>query len=301
MVRIKGILAGQTGGLQVCMLVSLMIIGAVLSSTFTVAVLKLFYDPAVNIYQDAGALRWIQLFSSLGTFLFPAVVMAWLCSPNAKEYLYLNQKTDGNVVILVFLSMFLITPLISLTGVLNKEMVLPSFLEPLETWMKSQEELAEQLTNLFLAGDGISAFLANLLVMAIIAAITEEFLFRGVLSRVFEKWTRNPHIAIWCIAILFSAFHLQFYGFIPRMLLGAYFGYLLYWSKNIWIPVVAHLANNAYSIIGMSNSQWKDSEFVTGDISTEHLAGFSVAALISTALFIICVRLIRKRVVQTKV
>lgn len=104
--------------------------------------------------------------------------------------------------------------------------------------MQTQEALAEQLTNTLLAGDGLLTFLSNLVVMALMAGITEEFLFRGALQRIIGQWTANHHIVIWSAAILFSAFHLQFYGFLPRMLLGAYFGYLLYWSRNIWIPVL---------------------------------------------------------------
>ena len=98
------------------------------------------------------------------------------------------------------------------------------------------------------------------------------------------KWTSNPHTIIWIAAILFSAFHLQFYGFLPRMILGAYFGYLLYWSKSIWIPVFAHFVNNAFAVIGMSDSRLKDNEFVTGDIPAEHLLTLSYRRLIFPAV-----------------
>ena len=59
----------------------------------------------------------------------------------------------------------------------------------------------------------------------------------------------NIHLSIWASAIIFSAIHFQFYGFIPRLLLGALFGYLYYWSGNLLIPMFAHFVNNAFGVI----------------------------------------------------
>ena len=160
--------------------------------------------------------------------------------------------------------------------------------------MKAQEALAEQLTNLLLSGDGLMNLLANLLVVAVMAGITEEFLFRGALQRIIGKWTSNHHIVIWTAAIIFSAFHMQFYGFLPRVLLGAYFGYLLYWSRNIWIPVFAHFVNNAFAVISMSDDRLKENEFITGDISDTYLLPYSALAIVTLLLFYLCTQQIRK-------
>ena len=96
------------------------------------------------------------------------------------------------------------------------------------------------------------------------------------------------------MAILFSAFHLQFYGFLPRMLLGAYFGYLLYWSRNIWIPVFAHFVNNAFAVISMSDIHLRENEFITGDISNANLLPYSALAVVTLVLFFLCTRHIRR-------
>ena len=87
--------------------------------------------------------------------------------------------------------------------------------------------------------------------IAIIPAIGEELLFRGVIQRIFTRWTRSNHWGIWIAAILFSALHMQFYGFVPRMLLGVLFGYLLVWSGSMWLPIIAHFLNNALAVIAM--------------------------------------------------
>ncbi len=77
----------------------------------------------------------------------------------------------------------------------------------------------------------------------------EEFLFRGVIQRLFTEWTRNRHVGIWIAAFLFSFIHFQFYGFLPRFLLGLYFGYLLVWSSSIWVPVTGHFINNGVAVL----------------------------------------------------
>jgi hypothetical protein len=80
-------------------------------------------------------------------------------------------------------------------------------------------------------------------------AIGEELLFRGVLQKLIQKMTGSSHWAIWITATLFSALHLQFFGFLPRLLLGALFGYLLEWTGTLWLPILAHFINNASGVI----------------------------------------------------
>lgn len=294
--RLKGIYAGKPALFQLLLLLLCLLFGAFLSSVIGTGIFFMLHGLSGNIMQYPGMMRMMQLLSAIGTFLFPALAVAWLCSPDPEAYLCMKRRTNMRVLVLVLVSMVLMSPTITLTTLLNKEMVLPSFLAPVENWMKAQEALAEQLTNTLLAGKGIFTFLSNLIVIAVMAGITEEFLFRGALQRIFGQWTSNHHIVIWSAAILFSAFHLQFYGFLPRMLLGAYFGYLLYWSRNIWIPVFAHFANNAFAVIGMSDAHLRENEFVSGEISDTNLLPYSILAVFTFILFILCVRQIKRAV-----
>lgn len=293
---LKGIYAGKPALFQLLLLLVSLLLGAIFSSLIGTGIFFMLHGTAGNIMHYPGMMRMMQLISAIGTFLFPALAVAWLCSPDPEAYLCIKRKTDTKILLLVLASMILMSPTITLTALLNKQMVLPSFMPLVEAWMQTQEALAEQLTNTLLAGDGLLTFLSNLVVMALMAGITEEFLFRGALQRIIGQWTANHHIVIWSAAILFSAFHLQFYGFLPRMLLGAYFGYLLYWSRNIWIPVFAHFANNAFAVIGMSDNRLKENEFITGDISNTNLLPYSALAVITLLLFIVCVQRIRKTI-----
>jgi membrane protease YdiL (CAAX protease family) len=88
-----------------------------------------------------------------------------------------------------------------------------------------------------------------LLVVALIPAIGEEFLFRGALMRILGAWIKKPHLVVWITAFIFSAFHFQFYGFFPRLLLGAFLGYVYLYSGNIWVPITAHFLNNGLAVV----------------------------------------------------
>ena len=109
--------------------------------------------------------------------------------------------------------MGLLAPLINLLSLWNQSLHLPAALAPVEQTMRHLEELAEQLTQTLLSSDRIDILLANLLVVAILAAITEECFFRGSLQRILSRCHSNAHVVIWTAAILFSAFHLQFLDF----------------------------------------------------------------------------------------
>jgi membrane protease YdiL (CAAX protease family) len=89
----------------------------------------------------------------------------------------------------------------------------------------------------------------NIFMIAVLPALGEELLFRGVIQRIFTSWIRNYHWGIWIAAFLFSAMHMQFYGFLPRMALGAMFGYLLVWTGTMWVPILAHFVNNTMGVL----------------------------------------------------
>lgn len=293
---LKGIFSGRPVVFQLLLLIVFLLFGAAFSSLIGTGAFFMLYGGGGNMMEYPAMMRLMQLCSAVGTFLFPALMVAWLCSPSLEDYLCVRRGVDAKVLLLVLVSMVLLSPSITLTALMNKHMVLPSFMAPVEEWMQAQEALAEQLTETLLSRSDPLTLLSNLFVVALMAGVTEEFFFRGALQRILGGWTTNHHVVIWSAAILFSAFHLQFYGFVPRMLLGAYFGYLLYWSRNIWIPVFAHFVNNAFAVVGMSDSRWRDNEFISGDISDAHLPAYAAVAVVALILYIICVRHIRKTV-----
>lgn len=131
----------------------------------------------------------------------------------------------------------------------NQNLHLPETLAPLEQWIRSKEKGLEGITKYLTTFKTTGQLLVAILVIAIIPGIGEEVLFRGILQRNLSYWTGNVHLGVWLAAALFSAIHVQFLGFFPRMLLGALFGYLYVWSGNLWVPILAHFVNNGFTVL----------------------------------------------------
>lgn len=194
-------------------------------------------------------LKYFQIFQSFGLFIAPPLIVAWLFHENMPEYLSLHRKPLMPAIILVVLLTFVINPFINFTGAINAEMHFPEWMSGVERWMRNAEDTAEKLTKAFLKVDTIGGLLVNLFMIAVLPALGEELLFRGVIQKLFSQITRNNHWGILISAALFSALHMQFYGFIPRLLLGGMFGYLLVWSGTLWLPIIAHFINNAAAVV----------------------------------------------------
>ena len=249
-----------------------------------------------DIFKDPDLMRGMQFFQTISIFLFPAIICAWLFSDNYKDYLHVDQPIHLPVAVWTVISMVVAIPFLNMTYNLNQQMVFPEALKGLETWMKSAEEEASQITELILNTKSFPTIVLNVLVICVVAAICEEFMFRGLLQTLFGRVFRNPHVLIWTIAILFSAVHFQFYGFITRMLLGAWLGYLMYYTKTIWIPVLAHFTNNfitvaAYYLFQNTPDMSKEIDAV-GSGSTLWLSA------VSLALFSFCFLQIKKAITQ---
>jgi hypothetical protein len=116
-------------------------------------------------------------------------------------------------------------------------------------FMRDLEEAANHILEVVTSQRSSWDLISNILVFAVLAGICEEFFFQGALQPLLMNWTRNPHVGILLTALIFSALHFQFYGFIPRFLLGLYLGYLFYWSRSLWLPILAHVLHNALSIL----------------------------------------------------
>lgn len=140
-------------------------------------------------------------------------------------------------------------PLINFMVMLNEQLVLPEFMSGIEVWMKETEQTAARFTEAFLVMTTTQDLLVNLIIIAIIPAIGEELLFRGLIQRLLIKWTQNAHWGILIASVLFSALHMQFFGFLPRMMLGVLFGYLFLWSGSLWLPILCHFINNGSAVV----------------------------------------------------
>ena len=234
---------------------------------------SLFYDGnLLNDFQTPDqhpeAIRAILLTQSIATFvgliLFPAIHIAAIEHKSIASFFPSQQKT---LLILILASLLGLSFIISISPLVewNMNMKFPEFMKDFETWARQEEDRLTKLTEAMTNFASVSDLLVGLIVIALLPAIGEELVFRGLIQNEFFRGTRNIHFAIWISAIIFSAIHLQFYGFIPRVLLGALFGYLYYWSGNLLIPMFAHFFNNAFGVVMIYLNHQKITDFNVED------------------------------------
>lgn len=198
---------------------------------------------------DLPLMRMLQISSTVGVFILGPLVYAKIDNYKVRSYFEINTPIKPVLILLTVLIVLFSSPLLEAINNLNQKMALPNFLQNLEDWMKQKELEAAALTQQLLVMKGYKDLAVNLLMIAILPSIGEELFFRGTIQNIFTRLFKNPHLAIWATAILFSAIHLQFYGFLPRMFLGALFGYLFFWGKSIWLPILGHFLNNGFAVV----------------------------------------------------
>lgn len=199
-----------------------------------------------------GALAILQICGQIGIFLVPSLLFVYLVhSKNVSGFLGIEKKMSLTTILLLIALMFLVLPLIYFLTIFNIDVIdnLPESLSVFKNWVQARENTSSVTIDLFLSRDTIGWLIVNIIMIAVLPAVGEELVFRGILQRLFTNMTRNYHFGVWIAAILFSAMHMQFYGFLPRLFLGLIFGYLLIWTKNLWIPIIGHFINNASAVL----------------------------------------------------
>ncbi|NOT74747.1 MAG: CPBP family intramembrane metalloprotease [Cyclobacteriaceae bacterium] len=155
------------------------------------------------------------------------------------------------VMVIIFIIIISLSLAISPIMEWNSNIEFPEWMSGFGNWAKHTEDLAAELIKTITSNLTIADLILTFIVVAVIPALGEEIVFRGMIQTEMTRVVKNPHVGIWLSAILFSAIHLQFMGFVPRVLLGALFGYLYYWSGNLWIPILAHFFNNGFQVIAL--------------------------------------------------
>ncbi len=250
------------GGLLV--LVGFLLIGMAVGNVIALAILALYYSTDASgvilllnqliSAPDTVSNGWNAMMILQGTVHFFSYLL-----PSLLYWFFMEKKTmsdfDFKAVPSIkywILGLVLVIAFMPLNGKFiewNANMVFPDALSGLEKWMRDKEDQLEKLTKFLTNYTSFGQLLVALFVVAFLPAWGEETLFRGILQRkLMQQWS-NPHVCIWVSAAIFSAIHFQFYGFIPRMLLGAVFGYLYYWTGSLKLAIFGHFVNNGFVLL----------------------------------------------------
>jgi membrane protease YdiL (CAAX protease family) len=236
--------------------------------------------------QAVRALWIIQFITTTMPILAVPVFFAYVVVKEPQSYLKLNGRFPLQLLILVFFIMFMSLPIMEQLSNINERLVLPPFLKGVEEWMRESEKQAEKATNILLKMDTVWDMIKAVLFVGGLTAVVEELMFRGALQTIFIRWTKNHHAAIWITAALFSAFHMEFFGFLPRLMLGVFFGYFVYWSGSIWTSIWAHFINNGTAVVITYLYQHKTIKTSPDDTHVFSLAGYVFSIIITVLLLI---------------
>ncbi len=276
----RGMLGGLHPFIKLLVLAMLMLASMLVVVFIGMVTALPFAGPEIFKQLTAGAagnlnlLQYLQVLSHLGLFVVPGLVFAFLMGRKPLDYLQGQRMPSAANLLIPALIMTAVVPVVYTLMQFNQQLSLPEAMSGLEQWMRQTELAAEVMMERFLNVSGAQALLFNLFMIAVLPAIGEEFIFRGAVQRVFRQWTGNVHVAVFIAAVLFSAMHLQFFGFLPRLLLGMVLGYMFVMTKNIWVPVFAHFFNNAAAVILYYLA------YNTDFINTEAIAGSRFSLLI---------------------
>jgi len=263
----------QHPAVKILIVFTLAFIGLLVSQVLTAVVLAFFPNEILgntigSITINTTVLKIIQIVSSVGIFLLPAYIIAYISTPDPMGFLKINLRPKWRNIFLTGLLVFSSLAIINLMASWNASLKLPESMANLEDVIQRMEKSAMEMQLRMLNVDGFGGVLVNIIVIAIFPAVTEELFFRGILQRLLKNWVKNAHVAILITGILFSFAHFQFYGFVPRMFLGIVLGYLLYLTNNLWIPIFAHFLNNSIAVIGYYFYYKTDKSFNPDELGT---------------------------------
>lgn len=206
------------------------------------------------VVAKAGAstpwLRIMAVVQDLLLFIMPAIVTALFCTRLPAKFLAIDSRPKDSDAFIALCVLIAAIPAMNALIMWNQNLELPESMAGIAKWMHDAEESAQAGINAILGPHTVMNLIVSILIVGFLAGFSEELFFRGAFQRLLTTGRVNPHLAIWIVAFVFSAIHMQFFGFFPRLLLGAYFGYLLLWSGSLWLPILLHVANNSIFIFG---------------------------------------------------
>ncbi len=277
--KILPFLKQRSLGLRITLLLLICVLCASVASFFSLLFSLLIWDLPVDALQHYSAygttgiamMKFTQAFASMGLFVLPPIIYARLIGQKPQHFLMLDERPSIPFLAFASVLMAVQLPWINALGIWNNSIEWGGMFRSVYDSMRAQEDAAAELIGQFLYMPGLVDLFQTLVIVALIPAIGEELLFRGVVQPMLSE-KRGAHFGVWVTAFVFSFIHFQFFGFFPRFILGVMLGYLVVWKKSLWYSIVAHFTNNALAVIGYfaHQHQWIElnpDEWGTGENS----------------------------------
>lgn len=283
--------------LKLVTLIVIALTGSLIASILTFAIAQPLFGVDISsleeVYHNVSFLRALQIIQSVLVFILPSALAVHLLYHKNEQAIPGKGRFTIIFFIIAIVIIFFSQGFISWTGWLNHQLQLPESWQTITDWISSKEDEAMELTEVMLQTTNWPQTLITVFVIAVLPAIGEEWLFRGIIQRELTNVFRNIHIAIFVTAFVFSAIHIQFLTFLPRFVLGLMLGYLMVYSRNIWMPITAHFFNNFLAVVAYRYYETNGLEQEALDMPVDNPFGLSVVAsfLLILGLIIITWRL----------
>lgn len=233
-------------------------------------------------------IRATLILQNILVFIVPVAITLVFITTTPISFLRLEKKPSWSAILGMLIIFIVSTPALNAIVLWNESLSLPASMHGIEEWMRNSEKAAKAVTDALLNNLSISGLTTTLLLVGVLTGFSEELFFRGMLQRLIASRPVNAHVAIWVTAVIFSLLHFQFFGFFPRVLLGAFFGYLVLWTGSLWIPIIAHAINNSSVVIVEYLTQNKIIETNINEIGTSpDTIPFTIASVAITVIAII--------------
>lgn len=237
--------------------------------------------------ESTTTLRISTVIQNVFFFISPAIIIALFITKLPADFLQLRKSPTLKSIVLTTSIILLSIPAMNFIIHCNESIVFPEFLSDIENSLKALEESNQKQISILLGEPTYGSLILSILIIGILTGLGEELFFRGALQNILRTRPMNPHFSIWITAIIFSVLHFQFYGFIPRILIGAFFGYLVLWSGSIWLPIFAHTLNNSIVVISSWISSRNAINFDINKIAIDYSLEsfiFIIVSIITTSL-----------------
>lgn len=244
--------------------------------------------------ENLNLTRLIITFAQFMFILFPSIVLVMLQDNNLKETFRLY-KPKMPVLFFAIVGILVIQPFLQVYLYYQNELIfnLP-FGKEIITQLKELFDMLESTTAKLVEANSIPEFLIVMIVIAITPAICEEFLFRGLVFKNFEKIIPASK-AVFFTGLLFALFHFHPFNIIPLTALGVFLTFIVYHSGSIYTAVICHFINNFISalavyIYGTDSFETAGSSSMTRDEQIQ----FAILGFISLVAFIGIIKMIKK-------
>lgn len=245
-------------------------------------------------------IRCAVLLQDIFLFILPVLLTVALVAVNPMRFLNFSGKVSARSMLLTLAVVVVAIPAMNRLVAWNEGISLPESFSGLENILRNSEEAAKASVQALMGGTTLWDLLISVLIMGCLTGFAEELFFRGGLQTLLVKMLKNHHVAIWATAFIFSAVHLQFYGFVPRLVMGAFFGYLMWYGGSIWLPMAAHALNNSLVVINNWLLERKAIPVNADTIGVGDSASSYIYVIISCALIAWLIYLLFKNSVQAE-